>query len=360
MNPALALTLTGQRIWLDNLSRTLLRDNILERRINEDGVSGVTSNPSIFLNALQGGRYYADDLARLKQNEVDPERRLEGLMIPDIQDACDLLRPVYIKSSGEDGYVSLEVAPRWAHDAAMTVREARRLRGLVDRPNLMIKVPGTPEGVAAFETLTREGVNVNVTLLFSLLQVERIFQAYIRAMTARHDAGENIRANKAVASLFLSRVDSHVDKALNTLGNGEALSLRGNAAITMAKQAYRLYKQVFCGEIFTNLAGHGARPQWLLWASTGRKNPAYQDLIYVEPLIGPETINTLPDQTLDALRDHGHIAHTIEIGMEEAVAHYQRLAAFGIDMEQVGASLQDEGVQLFVEAYDKLLEQVAS
>lgn len=360
MNATLALTLTGQRIWLDNLSRTLLRDNILARRIDEDGVSGVTSNPSIFLNALQGGRHYADDLAGLKARESDPERRLEGLMIPDIQAACDLLRPVYTKSAGEDGYVSLEVAPRWAHDAAMTVREAHRLHGLVDRPNLMIKVPGTPEGVAAFETLTREGVNVNVTLLFSLLHVERVFQAYVRALSARHAAGNDIRTNKAVASLFLSRVDTHVDKVLNAQGNDAALSLRGNAAIAMAKQAYRLYQRMFRSENFSALEAHGARPQWLLWASTGRKNPTYRDLIYVEPLIGPETINTLPDQTLDALRDHGRVAHTLEIGMEESAAHYQRLAAFGIDMEQVGEALQDEGVQLFVEAYDKLLEQVAA
>ena len=359
MNPALEVTLTGQRLWLDNLSRALLRDGVLERRMREDGVSGVTSNPSIFFNALRGSDYYAEDLARLRRDEPDPERRLEGLIVPDIQAACDLLRPLFDKSAGDDGYVSLEVAPRWAHDEATTVNEARRLRALVDRPNLMVKVPGTAAGAAAFETLTREGINVNVTLLFSLRQVERVFQAYLRALAARLDAGEDIRANKAVASLFLSRVDTLVDRQLEELGTPDALGLRGNAAMAMAKQAWRLYQHVFRGEAFTALAARGARPQWLLWASTGTKNPAYSDLIYVEPLIGPETINTLPDKTLDALRDHGRVAHTVEIGMEEAAAHFQRLAALGVDMEQAGETLQVEGVRLFAESYDQLLKLVA-
>lgn len=358
MNPAREITEIGQRLWLDNLSRTLLREGILLRHVREDGISGVTSNPAIFLNALRESPYYADDLARLKRVQPDPERRLESLLVADIQAACDVLHPTFLESTGEDGYVSLEVAPRWAHDEAGTVSEALRLRALVDRANLMIKVPGTPAGVAAFETLTREGVNVNVTLLFSLRQVERVFAAYQRGLGARREAGADLGGVKAVASLFLSRVDTQVDRQLEQIATPQARALRGNAAMALAKQAWRLYQQMFRDERFAALAAAGGRPQWLLWASTGTKNPAYSDLLYIEPLIGPETINTLPDKTLDALRAHGRAAHTLEIGMEEAVAHIERLASLGINLDLAGETLQEEGVRLFATAYDQLLQQV--
>jgi len=357
MNTTQHLTALGQSLWLDNLSRSLIRDGTLARLITEDGISGVTSNPSIFQNALATSPYYADDLARLKAGESDAERRYEALVISDIRAACDLLLPVFTRSGGNDGYVSLEVAPRWAYDAARTVKEAQRLSAAVDRSNLMIKVPGTPEGIGAFETLTRLGINVNVTLLFSIAQTEAVFDAYLRGLAARVQTGAGVRRSKAVASLFLSRVDTLVDAQLDSIGTPEALSLRGKAAIAMARLAYQSYLKIFHGEAFAALAQQGAMPQTLLWASTGVKNPDYHALLYVEPLIGRETINTLPDKTLAALRDHGKPALRLEDGIAEAAAQRVDLARLGIDMDTVGNTLQDEGVKLFEAAYQKLLLQ---
>ena len=357
MNATLHVTTLGQSLWLDNLSRSLIRDGTLARLIAEDGVSGVTSNPSIFQNALASSPYYADDLARLKASEPDVERRYETLVIPDIRDACDLLLPVFERSGGNDGYVSLEVAPRWAYDAARTVAEAQRLSAAVDRRNLLIKVPGTHEGIRAFESLTTLGVNVNVTLLFSIAQTQAAFDAYLRGLAARVRAGAHVRASHAVASLFLSRVDTLVDTQLTTIGTQEALSLRGKAAVAMAKLAYQHYLDTFHGAAFATLAQQGATPQYLLWASSGVKNPDYHDLLYVEPLIGRETINTLPDKTLAALRDHGKPESSVENGVAEATAQLAELAHQGIDMELAGHALQVEGVKLFEAAYQKLLLQ---
>ena len=357
MNATQHVTTLGQSLWLDNLSRSLLRDGSLARLIAEDGISGVTSNPSIFQNALASSPHYAEDLSRLKAVEPDAERRYEALVIPDIQEACDLLLATYETSDGNDGYVSLEVAPHWAFDAVRTVEEAQRLSAAVDRRNLLIKVPGTTEGVSAFEALTMLGINVNVTLLFSISQTESVFAAYIRGLTARAHAGADIRHSKAVASLFLSRVDTLVDSRLDTIGTQKALSLRGKAAVAMARIAYQHYLKTFHGEAFAALAQQGARPQYLLWASSGVKNPDYSDLLYVEPLIGPETINTLPDKTLSALRDHGRAAQRVEEGVVEAEAHLQDLAQLDIDMDKVGKTLQDDGVKLFEAAYRKLLQQ---
>ena len=357
MNATLHVTTLGQSLWLDNLSRSLIRDGTLARLIAEDGVSGVTSNPSIFQNALASSPYYADDLARLKASEPDVERRYEALVIPDIRDACDLLLPVFERSGGNDGYVSLEVAPRWAYDAARTVAEAQRLSAAVDRRNLLIKVPGTPAGVSAFEALTTLGINVNVTLLFSVAQTQAVFDAYLRGLTARMQAGADVRRSKAVASLFLSRVDTLVDQQLTAIGTQAALALRGKAAVAMARLAYQRYLKTFHGRDFAALAQQGATPQYLLWASTGVKNPDYPDLLYVEPLIGNETINTLPDKTLAALRDHGQPALRVVDGVAEAEAQRTELARLGIDLDAVGHTLQDDGVKLFEAAYQKLLQQ---
>jgi transaldolase len=357
MNATQRVTTLGQSLWLDNLSRSLIRDGTLARLIAEDGVSGVTSNPSIFQNALASSPHYADDLARLKASELDAERRYEALVIPDIQAACDLLLPVFERSHGNDGYVSLEVAPRWAYNAARTVEEAQRLSSWVARRNLLIKVPGTPEGLRAFEALTTLGINVNVTLLFSVAQTEAAFDAYIHGLAAR--AGADVRRNKAVASLFLSRVDTLVDTQLAAIGTEEALPLRGRAAVAMAKLAYQRYLKTFHGEAFAALAQQGAAPQTLLWASSGVKNADYHDLLYVEPLIGKETINTLPDKTLAALRDHGKPALRLEEGIAEAEAQLAELVHLGIDMDMVGNALQDDGVRLFEAAYQKLLQQTA-
>lgn len=357
MNATQHVTSLGQSLWLDNLSRSLIRDGTLEKLIAEDGVSGVTSNPSIFQNALASSPYYADDLAWLKTAEPNAERRYETLVVADVQDACDLLLPTYEASGGNDGYVSLEVAPRWAYDAAHTVVEAQRLSGLVDRRNLLVKVPGTPAGLGAFETLTALGINVNVTLLFSVAQVDAVFNAYIRGLAARVQAGSDVRRSRAVASLFLSRVDTLVDTQLDSIGTQEALSLRGKAAVAMAKLAYQRYLEIFQGEAFAALAKQGATPQTLVWASSSVKNPDYPDLLYVDPLIGRETINTLPDKTLVALRDHGKPALRLEEGVAEAEAQLADLARLGIDPEIVGDSLQTEGVDLFEAAYQKLLQQ---
>jgi transaldolase len=351
------VTTLGQSLWLDNLSRSLMCDGTLARMIAEDGVSGVTSNPAIFQNALATSPWYAEDLARLRITQPDAERRYEALMIPDVQAACDLLLPVYRRSDGNDGYVSLEVAPRWAYDAACTVAEAQRLSCQVCRSNLLIKVPGTPEGLGAFESLTALGINVNVTLLFSAMQVQVVFDAYLRGLVARARTGADVRRSKAVASLFLSRVDTLVDTQLDSIGTDEALALRGKTAVAMAKLAYQGYLRTFHGEAFAALAQQGAAPQTLVWASSGVKNPNYHDLLYVEPLIGRETINTLPDKTLAALRDHGRPALRLEEGVAEASAQLAELARLGIDLELVGHRLQVDGVQLFEAAYQKLLQQ---
>ncbi|MFP5419158.1 MAG: transaldolase [Gammaproteobacteria bacterium] len=359
MNATQQVNTLGQSLWLDNLSRSLIRDGTLATLIAEDNISGVTSNPSIFQKALAESPYYADDLARLKTSEPDAERRYEALVIPDIQAACDLLLPAFEASGGNDGYVSLEVAPKWAYDTARTIDEARRLSAAVSRRNLLVKVPGTPEGVSAFEALTALGINVNVTLLFSVAQTEAIFHAYVRGLTARVKTGGDIRASKAVASLFLSRVDTLVDTQLAGIGTQEALSLRGKAAVAMAKVAYQRYLALFHGPAFAELARLGARPQYLLWASTGVKNPDYHDLHYVEPLIGRETVNTLPDATLSALRDHGSPAAQLTVGVAEADAQLTELARLGIDMDAVGNTLQDAGAKSFEEAFQKLLQQTS-
>lgn len=348
----------GQRIWLDNLSRTLLREGGLQRLIDA-GVSGVTSNPAIFQKALAESPYYRDDLARLRASEPDPERRYEALVLDDIRAACDLLRPPHEASGGDDGYVSLEVAPRHAHDAAATVREARRLAAQVDRDNLLIKVPGTPAGVDAFEQLTASGLRVNVTLLFSLRQVVRVFEAYLRGVRAWLAAGGDPRRPKAVASLFLSRVDTLVDQRLDALSSPEAMRMRGQTAVAMARLAYQRYLDLFHGAAFADLAAAGARSQYLLWASTGTKNPAYPDLLYVEPLIGAETINTLPDKTLAALAEHGRVAATLTQGVADAEAHLVRLEHLGIDLLEAGETLLGEGLASFAQSYDTLLAALA-
>jgi transaldolase len=358
MSRYLEVRALGQSIWLDNLSRTLLREGSLQRLIDA-GVSGVTSNPAIFQKAVSESPYYQDDLARLRRSEPDPERRYEALVVEDIRAACDLFRPTYEASAGDDGYVSLEVAPRHAFDAAATVREARRLAERVARDNLLIKVPGTAAGLEAFEQLTASGLRVNVTLLFSLRQVLRTFEAYIRGVHAWLEAGGDPRRPKAVASLFLSRVDTLVDKRLDGQSSLEAMHMRGKTAVAMAKLAYQRYLDLFHGPAFAEPRAAGARPQYLLWASSGTKNPVYSDLLYVEPLMGPETINTLPDKTLTALAEHGRVAATLTRDLADAEAHLVRLEHLGIDPLAVGEELQLDGLAQFAQAYENLLERVA-
>ena len=349
----------GQSIWLDNLSRTLLKEGGLQRLIEEDGISGVTSNPSIFQKAFAESPYYADDVARLKAGSLDAEQRYETLVIPDVQAACDLLRSVYDRTHGDDGYVSLEVSPKLAHDEAGTIAAALRLSQAVARDNLLIKVPATPAGVAACEKLVARGISVNITLMFSLHHQTEVAQAYIRGLHQWVNGGGDPRKVKAVASIFLSRVDSLVDKQLDAIGSPQALALRGKTAVSMARLAYQRYKELFHGGAFASLARVGCRPQYPLWASTGTKNPSYIDVLYVEPLIGPESINTVPDATIAAFRDHGKAALTLGQDVDLAMAQLLTLGEIGVDMHAVGEQLQVEGVKLFDEAFAKLLEQVA-
>jgi transaldolase len=359
MNRLIDLKNLGQRIWLDNLSRTLIREGALKRLIDEDGLAGVTSNPTIFFKAMSESPYYREDLARVRADgALSPEQRYEQLAVPDIQAACDLMRPVFDASRGEDGYVSLEVSPALAHDAPGTIAAARRLRAAVKRDNLFIKVPATPAGVRAIEALIGEGISINVTLMFSLEHVTRVAEAYVRGIRNLAAAGGDARRVKSVASIFLSRVDTLVDKRLEALG-GEALERRGRSGIALAKLAYQEYRRIFRGAPFADLRAGGARPQYLLWASTGTKNPAYSDVLYIEPLIGPETINTLPDATLAAFRDHGRAAATLGDGIDEARRQFEFLRNAGIDMRQVGEDLQAEGVKLFAQSFDQLLALMA-
>jgi transaldolase len=357
MNDLGSLKRIGQSIWLDNLSRDLLQSGRLEEMVSR-GVSGLTSNPSIFAKAIGASDRYREDLMRVRAMDSSPRARLEALVVPDIQAACDLFRPVYEQSNGDDGYVSLEVSPELAHDTRATVAEAQRLAQAVARANLLIKVPGTNDGLAAFETLTQLGINVNVTLLFSVRQTVRTFEAYIRGLKKRSSQDRSIRQAKAVASLFLSRIDSHVDRLLEAAGSESALALRGKLALATAKLAYERYLELFHGPAFAELAAGGARPQYLLWASTSTKNPAYSDLMYVESLEGPETINTLPDATLGALLEHGHVQSALQDQHQTARAAWLEAERLGITPDKVGDCLQEEGVKLFSQSYGELLSLV--
>jgi len=357
-NPLLALKALGQHIWLDNLSRTLLREGGLQRLIDEDGVDGVTSNPAIFEKAIAGSPYYRDDLKRLRGAGLGAEACYESLVIADIQVACVLLQPAYAASGGETGYVSLEVSPALAQDTDATIAAAHRLRQAVGCANALIKVPATPPGIGAFEQLTAAGLRINVTLIFSLVQYEAVAAAYLRGAQAWLDRGGDPEQLRSVASIFLSRVDTAVDQRLVALGANGVNRLKGRAGVALAKTCHQRYREIFHGQAFAALGAAGVRPQTPLWASTGSKNPAYSDVLYVEALIGPESINTLPDVTLAAFRDHGQAAECLRADVEEAQTHIADLAALGIDLAEVGENLQTDGVRLFAEAYGKIMSSL--
>jgi transaldolase len=356
MNPLQQTKQFGQSIWLDNLSRTLIREGGLQKLIIEDGICGVTSNPAIFFNAISKSPYYKDDVSRLKAARMPAESLYEALVIPDIQAACDLLRPEYDRTGKRDGYVSLEVSPALAHDSAGTVSAGLRLKAAVNRPNLLIKVPATPAGLTAIEELIAQGCPVNVTLMFSLAHVAQVANAYITGLERLVQAGGDPAPVKSVASLFLSRVDTLVDKQLDATGKK---ALQGLSGVALARLAYAAYQKTFESPRFKALAARGAMPQYMLWASTGTKNAAYSDVLYVESLIGPDTINTVPDATLVAFRDHGKAAPTLTCGLDGAQAQFDALALAGVDMNAAGQQLQDEGVKLFEQAFDDLLKLLA-
>jgi len=338
----------------------------LKKLIEEDGLGGVTSNPSIFNKAITGSKDYDNEIRGLASEGRSAEQIYDALTIKDVQDAADLFRPVYDSSLGQAGFVSLEVNPHLARDIERTLSEARRLWKELNRPNVFIKVPATREGLPCIRRLIQEGINVNVTLLFGLPRYREVAEAYISGLEARLKEGKVLERVSSVASFFLSRIDVLVDPMLEdiTAGGGEkadlARKVHGRVAIASARQAYQIYKEIFGGARFRQLEEKGARAQRVLWASTSTKNPDYEDVKYVEPLIGPETINTLPQDTLDAYRDHGNPAIRLEEGLEEAVEILRRLPELGIDIDQVTRKLVDEGIEKFNKPYDELLERLES
>ncbi len=351
----------GQSIWLDWLRRGGLDNGDLKRWIEEDGVGGLTSNPSIFEKAIAGSHDYDNAIRAMALAGKPIEEIYEALTVEDIQRAADLFRPTYDRLLGADGFVSLEVSPRLAHDTAGTVAEAHRLWGEVKRPNLFIKVPATKEGLPAIKQLIGEGINVNITLLFGLPRYREVAEAYIGGLEILAGQGKPLDRIASVASFFLSRIDVLVDPMLEQLKQENeseaeiASSLHGQVAIASAKIAYQIYKEIFTSERFQKLAEKGARTQRVLWASTSTKNPEFIDVKYVEPLIGPETINTVPLETFDAYRDHGHPSTSIEEGVQEAYAVLEGLSQVGIDIDQVTQQLEDEGVDKFNKALEKLM-----
>jgi transaldolase len=347
----------GQAVWLDFIERGMLASGGLARLV-DDGVRGVTSNPSIFEKAIAGGGAYRAAVAALLADapELPTQDLYEALAIDDIRSAADVLRPLWEASAAGDGFVSFEVSPHLADDSAGTVAEGRRLWAAVGRPNLMIKVPATAAGIPAIEELLAAGVNVNATLMFSLGHYEAVAQAYLRGAARCPDPARIA----SVASFFVSRVDTKVDAALEAIGTPAALGLRGRAAVANARLAYRRFEELFRGPAFAPLAARGVRPQRPLWASTSTKNPAYRDVIYVEELIGSDTVNTLPVATLEAFRDHGRPRRSITEGLEDAAALPRRLAALGIDLDEVTAELQVEGVAAFAASFDQLLATLAA
>lgn len=352
------LNALGQSVWLDFTQRSLIRSGDLQDYV-EQGVSGVTSNPAIFEKAIAESSDYDKQMAELAEQGKTPAEIYEALTVADAREATDVLRPVYEQSKGMDGFFSLEVEPHLAHDARGTVLAAERLFGLVDRPNLMIKVPATEQGYEAIQTLTAEGINVNITLMFSLSHYQNVAEAYISGLEKRLANGNSVKSITSVASFFVSRVDTKVDKLLDEIGTPEAKSLKGKIGIANAKIAYQEFIETFHNARFLRLDERGGRIQRVLYGSTGTKNPDYSDVMYVENLIGAETINTVPRETLAAFLDHGKVAPTLEENLDEARADLGQLAELGIDLNEIGVQLLDEGIQKFIEPYDSLLKGIA-
>jgi transaldolase len=352
MNRIAELLAHGQSCWMDDLTRQMIVDGELQRRI-ADGVRGITTNPAILEKATSEGDAYKGDIAKDLQRGLAAVEIYDELITTDVRKACDLMRPVYDASNGEDGFVSLEVSPYLAHHTEGSIDEARRYWREVDRPNLFIKIPGTAEGVPAIEQMLFEGVNINITLLFSIESYEAVAEAYVRALERRVADGLPIDRVASVASFFLSRIDVLVDEKL-----GDAEHLKGKAAVANAKLAYQSFKRLLASDRWNRLAQKGARPQRMLWASTSTKNPDYDDLMYVEPLIGPMTINTMPRKTIEAFLDHGEVADTVEEDVENARKVMAEVEQAGVSFGRVTQQLEDEGIQKFIEPYDKLIARL--
>ncbi|HEY7897106.1 MAG TPA: transaldolase [Gemmatimonadaceae bacterium] len=344
-----ALHDAGQSIWLDYIDRTMLHNGDLERRLSDDVLTGMTSNPTIFQKALAEGTAY-DDQLRAAPTSLDLKQLFELVETQDVRDACDIFADVYHSTKGADGFVSIEVSPGVADDVDATVEEAHRLWKTVNRPNLLVKVPGTEEGAKAVRRLITDGINVNITLLFAVKAHERVIDAYIDGLEARVAKGLPIDSIASVASFFVSRVDTEVDKRLELIG-GDARKLEGKAAVANAKMAYQLFLSKFAGPRWAALKAKGARVQRPLWASTSTKNAAYRDVLYVETLIGPDTVNTMPPKTIEDFRDHGIVARTVDANMDQARADLADIARAGVSLDDVTATLLREGIASFEKSF---------
>jgi transaldolase len=350
------LSQQGQSVWIDFLSRDMLRSGELERRMREDAVVGVTSNPTIFQKAISAGSAYDEQLREVLEDERDPKEVFLRLASKDVGDALDLLRMVWDEGGGQDGYVSLEVDPTLAYDTAATIDEAQRLHELVERPNLFVKIPATKAGLPAIEEMIARGRSINVTLIFSLERYNEVADAYIRGLERLVEGGGDPRRVASVASFFVSRVDTEADRRLDEAGAPD--ELKGKLAVANAKLAYQRYKEIFAGARWEALAAKGATPQRCLWASTSTKNPAYRDVMYVEELIGPKTVNTMPEETIEAFQDHGEVAPTLEEGIEEAEQVFAAVERAGVDYADVTETLEREGVDKFSDSFGELLDGI--
>ena len=361
-NPLLNIQEFGQSIWQDYIQRDIILSGELKKLIDEDGIRGVTSNPSIFDTAISGSHDYDDDIRAMALEDKSIEEIYRFLTVRDVRQAADLFRPLYDSSEGKYGFVSLEVNPHLAHNVNGTIREARELWKALDRPNVFIKVPATIEGLSCIRRLIGDGINVNVTLLFGLQRYREVTDAFISGLEDRAAQGEPVDRVASVASFFLSRIDAQVDPLLekifkgDTEKSGTAKKCHGQVAIASARQAYQMYKKIFRDERFQKLANQGARPQSLLWASTSTKNPEYSDVKYVEALIGPDTINTLPRETIKAYRDQGNPAARLEQDLDAAKDVFESLSALDIDIDKITQQLENEGVEKFNKPYDSLME----
>ena len=345
----------GQSIWLDFFDRKIMNNGDLKKMIEVDGIRGVTSNPAIFEKAISSSSDYNDDITSLSQQKNSNDDIFYGLAVKDIQRAADFFKAVYDESNGEDGFVSLEVSPHLARNTEGTIKQAMELWKAVDRKNVMIKIPGTAEGLPAIRKCISEGININVTLLFGLPRYREVAEAYISGLEDRLKSNRPVNVVASVASFFLSRIDVMIDPMLDEKGLN---SLKGEVAIASAKKAYQIYKEVFLGKRFKMLEEKGAKRQRVLWASTSSKNPSFSDTKYVDALIGPETINTVPLETLDAFRDHGKPANLLEEGLDKATNVLVQLKEKGINIDTITQKLEDEGIEKFNKPYDKLLDAI--
>ena len=365
-NPLLQLKDQGQSVWYDNIDRSQLTSGQFKRMLNDDGIVGVTANPTIFEKSISSGHAYDDQMNQLISSGKNTNDIYDALIVQDISSVADLLRPIYDQTQGKDGYVSLEVSPELAHNTEGTLSEARRFWNMVNRPNLMIKIPATPEGIPAVRQSLIEGINVNITLIFSLQSYREVAEAYISALESRLNDGKDISHMGSVASFFVSRVDTLVDKRLedmikatsDTAEQQKLKALEGKAAIANARIVYQEFKSIFYSPRFDKLKEHGAHVQRPLWASTSTKNPAYRDVLYAEELVGPDTVDTMPLETIENFRDHGKVRNSIEDNVAQAHAELDALEQVGIHYDQVTQQLQDEGVQKFADSFHQLFKGI--